>query len=275
MKRLAIAAAAAVGAAAFWGAGIARADMTVRQTVTISGDTQPADGKKASSKRETYTKTVYYKGGKQRTESGDSVTLSTAGSDKLIVLDTTQHTYYELAILPSAPDAARQFGDLISFVGTPSVTDTGEERQIAGKTAHHYKFSIALAPTMKDPNAPPTVTAIYPTLAVSADEWVVPDSSGASARGDGIAMVRRLPADHALGMKPLLEKMAAVKGVAIAATQTFTVLLSPNAPDDVRAQMPKEPFAAESRADSVSDAPLKDDLFTVPEGYKKVAPPQG
>ena len=270
MKRLAIL--AATGIAIVGSMSTAHADLTIQQTLMMSGEMQ-MPGQKKTEKPVLAKTTTYYKGEKQRVDSGDSITITEAGKETITILNPHDKTYYEMPILGQISDAAKRMQEMVAFGGTAEVSDTGEEKQIAGVTAHHYKYAMSLVFTIKDPNAPPILAAMIPSFAISGDEWTVPSSDTASMKLRGAAMMRNLPPGMGQGLKPLIDKMTTIKGVAVAGTQTIKIVISPNAPDEMREQAPKQPYVIDTKADIINAAPLSDTLFTIPEGYRKIAAP--
>ena len=77
-------------------------------------------------------------------------------------------------------------------------------------------------------------------------------------------------------MKPLMDKMSAIKGAGLASQMTITMPQSPLAGMAGGANAPAAgslKITMTSEAKSVTQEPLDDALFTIPADYKQAAPP--
>ena len=92
---------AAIGIALAAGAAAARADVTVVSDVNVTGapNRGPGMGFGAPAHKFPARVTLYYKGGKARSEEkGGAVTIYDSAAGKVYTLDTTKKTYYERAL---------------------------------------------------------------------------------------------------------------------------------------------------------------------------------
>lgn len=254
--------------------GAAHADLKLEQTTTVKGqEITPGATQKASTST---TKTVmYYKGVKQRTESGNSVSIYDGTTDKIYLLDTKTKTYS----VTSTADIMTQGGanpmaDMVDFDGKADVTDTGEEKLVAGKTAHHYRYTLTITLSVKK-DGPAAIAAMLPSFTLSGDQWtVVTADSEAVNKTRATGMLSQLPPGMGKGLKPLMEKMSTIKGIPLESVQTMKITPNPSAPEEMKAQFPTEPLVSDTKTLTVSETDLDDALFAVPADYKKIEAPK-
>lgn len=252
----------------------AHADLKLEQTVTMSGQ---APGSASETKQKPQKTTQYYKGDKQRTDSGDTVTIFDAATAKYTIWNTKDKTYYEATTADLvAAGGAMPMGDAIAFSGEATVTDAKEDKKVAGKTAHHYTYAMTLKMTMKDPNAPAALAAFLPAFAITGEQWTVdvPGASTSASRLPSSALTQRLPAAMVEGLKPLMEKMASIKGVPVEQTQSFKIVVREDAPPELKQQATEKPMVMQTKTTTLSEDTISDTLFMVPPDYKKIETPK-
>ena len=255
----------------------AKADLKLEQTITTSGNLLGANEGSPKTKPVTTKTVLYYKNDKQRTEAGDTVTIYEAIADKYTVWDTKKKTYYEATTQQMlSANGEMPMADMVSFSGDATVTDTKEEKPIAGKTAHHYQYSMTLKVLPKDEHAPPALAAFLPSFLITGDQWTVetPETSAAAAKLRAASLQQRMPPGMSKGLKPLLDKLALVKGFPVEQKQSFKIVISDAAPQEMKEQAPKNPLIVETKTITLSEAVIADTVFVVPADYKKIALPQ-
>lgn len=262
--------AAFVAATAF--AGIAQADLKIEQTITVTGETAAQAPQGKAAKPLSAKVFTYYKGDKQRTETADSILLYDGATDTTLFLDPKTKTYFEQ--IGQGAVVENEMMKMVKFSGDATVTDTGEDKVIAGKTARHYTYSITLKITPKDANAPAALASFLPTQTITGDLWTT-DIPGAEAarRQRSNAILKAVPPGSIDGLKPVIDKMSGIKGVSLDGTQTTRTLYSAAALAQAGEITPPPPQVTQTQTTRISEDALPDSYFTLPNGYKKVLPP--
>ncbi|MBC8140861.1 MAG: hypothetical protein H7Y38_05410 [Armatimonadetes bacterium] len=264
-------AAALVAVAAF--AGIARADLKIEQTVTVTGENAAELPAGKAAKPQVSKVFTYYKGDKQRVETADSIMLYDGATDTTLYLNPKTKTYFEQ--VGQAAAVENKMMDMVKFSGEATVTETGEEKVIAGKPARHYKYSINLTLSPKDANAPAALASFLPSQIITGDLWTT-DIPGAdlAKRQRSTAILKALPPGSAEGLKPVVDKMGSIKGISLDGTQTARTIYSAAALAQSGETTSPPPLVTQTQTTRISEDALPDSYFSLPNGYKKVDPPK-
>ncbi|MBC8136314.1 MAG: hypothetical protein H8F28_10545 [Fibrella sp.] len=245
--------------------GPARADLMLEQTVEtkgadpflfFAGGEPPKSGK-------TRTKSVtYYKGDKRRVESQGMIRIFDDANNTFTVLDPKAKTYFVVDTANVIVGGDK--GLVPEFTGTADVSDTAETKSVKGKDARHYRYTITIKMTLPGSKTP------IATFTLQGDQWATEAvSAGAgTAKQSRIALFAALPPQLSNGLKPITDKMAAIKGFMLEETQ-FTTLASV-----IQTETPKEPYQSVTKTDAIREAPLPDSLFLPPTDYQKVDAPR-
>ncbi|MBC8136313.1 MAG: hypothetical protein H8F28_10540 [Fibrella sp.] len=254
------------------------ADLKLEQTLTVSGAPKRDRGKITIAKPTTEKIVTYYKDGKQRTETADSVVIHDAVNEKTFFLDPRKKTFYEAssagAVTTDDSNPMAAMAKMGELDGDVVVTDLKEEKTILGKKAHRYSYIMTLKFSLKDPNAPAMMAAFLPSFVTTGDQWMaeIPDSF-VFAKRNGQSAFAGLPSGLGKSFMPLVEKMGKMKGIPLEATHSSKMSFGESAPAQMTANMPKEPTVRQTITTALSEAPLPDSLFSVPDDYKKVKAP--
>lgn len=260
-------------AAALLTASMARADIKIVSEITITGMPAAARQSAPGVSDKPMTTTVYYKGSKQRTETGNTVQIYDAAADQMYTLDTDKKTYS--VISPSKMlegVAGNPFLDMMKFDTTASVKAGGATKNIAGKPATNYVYSATIKITMD--NLPPEAAGSLPTMEMKGEQWATESLSLPSAfQKAGLNnMARRMPPMMVKGMKPLIDELAKIKGAPLSSRMSMSFIVPPGSP--AAGSVPKEPIVTTTEVKSISEETLSDSLFEIPTGYKKVEAPK-
>lgn len=264
-----------VGAAALLlAAQTARADMKIVSEMTVQG--QPGAQQGGQPQRQTVR--TYYKGDKVRTEIPGTVMIYDAAADKLIQLDPARKTYTVNALQKMAAQM-QPFMARMKFDATGSVRPGGATRTIAGLPARNYRVAMNLRMSMRAPAAgtgAPTGMPAGPllTMKIEGEQWAS-EAVKVPVRVQRMmttALMRPMGAMMP-GMKSLLEKMAAVKGLPLSSRMTMT--MTPG--QAMAGAAPRgNTMTAVTEVRSVDrKAVLPAALFAIPAGYRKVEPGPG
>lgn len=202
--------------------------------------------------------TIYYKGDKMRSDQYGTSMIFDAKSGKVDVLRESDKTYFEVSA-----DEPPPFLKSSKLDAKATVTPTDEHKTIAGMNASKYTISVHMTITDPSGKAQPIdmgvelwTTTDVKTRFVTADLY---NSLGRFMRGVNLA-----------GIDQVKSELAKVKGFPIEETVTLSAI--PGIPND--AGSGTGPFiSVVSAPDSVTEAPLGDDVFSIPGDYKKVDPP--
>ncbi len=253
----------------------ARADLKLEQTVHVSGVPKMDNGKMSVEKPTTEITVMYYKNGKQRIETADSVMIHDTATEKTFLLNPPKKTYYEAPSAASvATDPSNPMAQMAELDGDVVVTDLKEDKSILGKKAHHYSYVMTLKFTVKDPKAPAMMASFLPSFVIIGDQWMaeVPDSL-AFAKRNTQSVFEGLPSGLGKNFQTLTGKMGTMKGIPLEMTHSSKMSFGESAPAMIKEQMPKEPTVRKTTTTSLSEDPLPDALFVVPDDYKKVTAP--
>ena len=221
------------------------------------GQTQPAT-----------TATVYVKDDMIRRDQATGLsTILDLTSDITFLVDHRNRT---CATIPNKSIAARRsnFNAMLSantnLSSTADVKPLGQTRVIAGKPAKGYKFATTIKASQKGNNANRV------TIQISGEQWVSEELAltPAMQREMGYGLVRTLGSTLGAGAKPLAAKLAKIKGFPLVVCTNMTIsgsLRQMNGPF-------KRAFVTTMTAKEVSQEPLDDKLFVVPDNYREIAP---
>lgn len=243
----------------------ARADVKLVTETTFTGVGQNNPGPVAGA--------IYYKGDKQRTESGDQVTIYDCGADTLYTLNAKAKTY-TVTTSPGAQGAAANPLLAMMKIDTKEVSLAPQPgtKQIAGKDASRYTYTLVLHIAPSDPSLADYVPSF--TTSIQGEQWTAASLAppATCARMARMLLTRNLPptmAGAGSGIKVLADKAAEMKGLFLSSRVQFTV--KPDAKSaDTGVPLPKNPIVVATDVKSLSEAPLDDSLFTVPTDYKKI-----
>ena len=252
------------------------ADVTIVQEVSVKGAPKipafPGAPPAPDMSRPTMV-TIYYKGDKQRSETGDSVTLSDLASGKIYTLDAKKKTFVVRSL--DKIGSENPFLEMIRMDVTATVTPTDEKKTILNKSAKRYDYAATIKTSMDGVDE--QMAAMFPTITISGQQWatedvVLPIDFKQVAQ---TTMVRNFPPMMAKGIKDLAEKMSAIKGFPLSSIVTVKFVFAKEPPPQLAARIPKEPMVTTTEVKSIKEGALEDSLFVVPSDYKEVkeAPP--
>jgi hypothetical protein len=217
--------------------------------------------------------TTYIKGLKMRTEtkSGDTIhtTILDVESQKMYIFDSKKK---EVDVWDMA-DFARQTASTVDTSGmTASFKANGQTKQLAGKTATGYDMTISLPTRMGDAKSGMTMT-----VTLSGPTWIVKGAPGtaefqkfytaAADKGFVFSDPRAAKAQpgQARATTQMYREMAATGGVPY---QTeMNIKMSGEGPmAGIMGRMGN--ISTSTEVQSLETAPLADDLFAPPAGYK-------
>jgi hypothetical protein len=240
----------------------ARADVTVKQTTVGKGMGMGAN----------VAGTTYIKGNKMRTDAvlGDKTqtTVFDVDAQKMYVFDSKKK---EADVWDMAAFAA-EVGKNVDVSSTKaSLKPNGQTKQVAGKTANGYDMEVSMDAAMggsKDMNM--TVTLEGPV-------WIVPNAPGAGdyARFYNAAVEKgwifndpraaKAQPGQAKAMAEMYKQMAATNGMPY--LTDVQIKMGGSGPmGAIMAKMGN--LSMTTTVESVDLAPLSDDLFAPPDGYK-------
>ncbi|MBB6053381.1 hypothetical protein [Armatimonas rosea] len=237
----------------------ASADLKLVQTTTMEGELGQKVQKPGDPKSPTVT--LYYKGNRQRTESGDRVTIF--DGQRMLVLNTKAKTYQ---VLPKDPSggAANPMMAMMDIKADIRVAPTGKTQTIQGKKATQYVMTMTMNLGMRpgstkapgsSQKAPPPGEMKIPPLTSKTELW--------TAEFPGVtlsAAMSRQSLPNGMGsmpfMKDMTEKMKTVKGIPLLTTTSQEIM--------------GKHMEMTIKTTSLSEAPLPDSLFAPPAGFKQV-----
>jgi Tfp pilus assembly major pilin PilA len=210
------------------------------------------------------TTTSYFKNGKFRTDSRQSIVIMVG--EKLLTLSPTRKTYTETTMNRAGGGMAQ----MMDFKTTSVIKPGGKTKTILGKPAKNYVYTLTMqmVPSkealqqMKASGRP--LPAQFPSIIIEGEQWVseaVKMPTGAVA--NSMRAIAEMP-----GMKEIIAKFAAIKGAPLETRQTMTFKNMPAAAAEAA-----KPQTITTTTTEISEAPLSDSLFQVPAGYKKMAAP--
>jgi hypothetical protein len=243
----------------------ARADLKLEQTVETRGANpllMIAGGEAPQTDKVRAKIVTYYKGEKRRVERGDSARIFDDANKTITVIDPKAKTYFVIDTKKPIPEASR--GQVPTFTGTADVSAVSETKKVNGKDARRYLYTVILKMSLPGSKSP------IATFTLKGDQWAS-ETVGAgtpSPKPSIISLFNALPEEMTAGMKPVMEKLATVKGFIMEENQTITLA------SVLQTETPKEPFQSVTKTNAISEAPLPDSLFAPPSDYKKVDPPR-
>ncbi|HVK03897.1 MAG TPA: hypothetical protein VM490_10490 [Armatimonadaceae bacterium] len=256
------ASAALVAASLLCGGGVARADVKMVSTTTVSG--LPA----GQAPPKPMAITTYYKGEMQRTENGDAVTIFDCAKDLQYVLDGKKKTYYVTSMKDAmAAAASNPFLAMVKFDTSVDLKPGDKTKEIAGKKASLYNYTAVIKMSM---DGSPELAAMLPTITLQGEQWTTEDFAlpANCAKMRGGQMLRSMRATLGKGAQDIADKLATMKGSPLSSKVVVTVKANADLPG-----VPKDPIVTTTEVTSVSEEALADALFAVPADYKKVDPP--
>lgn len=218
------------------------------------------------------TTTTYYKGKKMRSETTDGqISIFDTALGKMYLINTKEKTYQEMDMAAVANNPMIQMMDVKSNV---VVKPGGKTKNILGKPAKNYLFTAKLTFSFKkemmdklaaqNGGKAPAQLPQLPVVSIQGENWV----TDAIKLPTGTMNPANIMQAMSPGMKSLVDKLSAIKGVPLESTQTVTTTGNP-----MLAKM--GPQVIKNVPRSLSEAPLPDSLFKVPAGYTKVVRPMG
>ncbi len=250
----------AAGAALLLVACAARADVKIVSEVNVTGLPPQAQAQV----KQTFPQTVmtYYKGDMTRTELAGSVVLYDCLGDKLYTLDPAKKTY-TIASVQEMMEKAGPLMAMMKFDTTADVKEGGASKTIAGKPAKNFLFTANIALSMEG-----TPAGMLPTTKIVGEQWVTNAVAlPANCQRMMAASLARSAGPMLGGMKPLIEKMATMKGAPLSSKVTVTITAAQPLPG-----LPTDPIVTTTEVKAISEEALDDALFKIPADYKKVEP---
>jgi hypothetical protein len=255
-------------------ATVARADVKVVSEVKMTGIPAAAAAQPGvPDLKKPIITTTYYKGNKQRVESGDTVIITDYETGKVTTLNPAKKTFYTSNITDGLKAMAdNPMIEMIKIDATADVKQGGETKTIAGKAAKNYKLTATMKMSMD--GAPPETAAMFPTIIMKGEQWTteaiaLPIQTSKLVQAN---FTKNMPAFLQKGMKPFLDKMATIPGFTLSNTMSIEFMRAPGAPD--MPGFPKEPIVTVTEVKELSEAPLEDALFAPPADYKEVQAPK-
>lgn len=280
----------------------ARADITFVNEASVTGI--PASAlTRINRNAEQTTTTVYYKANKQRTESGDVVTIYDGTSDKLYTLNTARKTYtvtvksdlqntvtiydgasgnlyslntknntYTATALPekSIELDSNALWSLFKFDTTTNVEPGGAKKTVAGKSVTNSVVNTTINMMLKDSAL--GAGGSLGTIEVLGELWTTDDTLipvTAPSSAGMTSEVLRMPGTLKNAFQPLIDEITNIKGTVLSSRVVLTIPKLGEAAAEPAAQS-KEMIIIAMDVKSISEKPLPDSLFTVPKGYKQV-----
>jgi len=257
----------------------ARADMTVVQKITTTGlprEASEAQGgqRGAPDPSKPQTLKTLFKGDRVRTESNDAVTIFDGAAEQVYVLNPQTKRYTVLSAKQMFDEGAggNSMLAMLQFDTVADLKETPDTKQLSGKAARRYTYTATMKPAGKGEAA--GLSSILPTVTLEGEQWVAGDIATPPAYRRLAALAGFGPLSRLMGKgaAPLIDKMAALPGLPLAARETVTLKFSdPSGPFAQNA--PKEPIVTQREVVSLSDKDLDAALFQVPADYVKVEAP--
>ena len=243
------------------------ADVTVVSEITTKGLPAGIKGNAASSSGKPTIATTYYKGDKQRVETGDSITITDYTTGKTTALDVKKKTY---TIRNAEKVEGNPFLEAMKMEVTADMKATAEKKTIVEKNARRYDYNAVMKMTMD--GVDPTIASMLPTIMISGQQWTTEDIPYKMdvAKVARVTMLRSLPPMMAKGVKEISEKLAMMKGFPLSSVVTLKFALSKDAPAEFASRIPKDAIVTTTEVKSIVQTPLDEALFTIPEGYSEV-----
>lgn len=252
----------------------ARADTTVVYEVTVKGAPSAATPPGSLETMQSLS-TVYYKNNKSRTESVDSVVLYDGDTKTTTTLNPQTKTYTTTDAESVAAKSAAMNPLLgqIKFSAKTFVRPGGQTRTIAGRPTKNTKFTAIMKMGLATADAPANMAQMLPTITISGEEWMADGLVSAAQRNGltstGFSNMAQMNPMMGSGLKEFYDKLAAIKGFPLASTLSMKITFPDGAAAMMGASIPKQPIVVSMQAKSVSEEPLADTLFAIPEGYTK------
>jgi hypothetical protein len=259
-------------AALLLAAQTARADMKIVSEMTVQG--QPGAQRGGQPQRQTVR--AFYKGDKVRTEAAGTILIYDAAADKLLQLDPARKTYTVNALQKMAAQMQPLMARM-KFDVTGSVRPGGATRTIVGLPARNYRVAMNLRMSMPAAGAgAPQGMPAGPllTMKLEGEQWAS-EAVKVPVRVQRMMTTSLMRPMGAMmpGMKPLLDKMAAVKGLPLSSRMTMTMTMG----QAMGGAAPRNnTMTAVTEVRSIDrKTVLPAALFAIPAGYRKVEPGPG
>jgi hypothetical protein len=253
----------------------ARADVKIvtKQTMSGTGPQMAMMGNQGPK-----TVTTYYKGGKTRVETGDTIVITDGASGTIYTLNATRKTYM-VTKLSDAGNAAGMMG-MMDFKSTGAVKPGGKTRVIAGKPAKNYLWTAKVTVSPK-PGANPGGAgagmkpgAAFMTMNMKGETWTTEAVKLPGALPANLRMMGGMA--QATGLKDLTQTLSKMKGLPLEGVTTQEMQMNMGgmggAPGQKTGAQPMS-MTVKTQTVSLSEAPLPASLFAVPAGYTKVTAP--
>jgi hypothetical protein len=226
---------------------------------------------------------TYYKGRRMRTEAGNRVMIYDGVSGASYQIDPAAKTY---SVVPSA--ASNPITSMLHITTKATVGPTGATKIIIGHSAREYAFTadVDMASAMTGfraggvpgHSAAPAVAKPQHigTVHIKGREWVVVVPTLPSGGSDAMQAGMQKVGTMVPGMKNLMDKIAAIKGIPVASEEAITMEFvgmgalfgsGGGAPTRMATTVTIE-------ATAFHEGPLPDSLFAVPAGYTRVDRPK-
>jgi len=267
-----IAAAAAVWSVLLPPCATALADATVVSETRMEGASAlpTVGGAPTSGGSKVAKATVRYKGGAMRTETEDGAMIVTP--ERMIFIDEAARKWSATSA-SKASSAANPLLGMIDFKTEAAVRATGKMSTVLGRPAKQWLVDAVIRIKMPDlsglmgggasggggkPKAPAASTSV---VRVRTEVW----ATEAVDVGGNVAFLGG--AGGAPGsdfLKPMLEKMRAIRGLPLRVVMTQTL------EGGFFGKMAGKPIRVRTEVVSIDERPLSADLFAPPKGYKQV-----
>lgn len=253
--------------------GVAQADTKLVTSVQVSGPTPSQT-----------TIITYYQGDKVRVEQDTLVTLYDLAKDRLYLLSLETQTYRALPLretlkTPSLPRQNTEGGQArrspLKVKTKIALSAPGQQEMIVGKAARSHTLTASVALAFDGGRAGSfggfggRPGGGLPTYQIEGEIWLAEglSSSLASPKYAHLLLVPTiapglggLPIVSSLA-EPLAAKLEKTRGVALGSRLR------------IQGGAMQEPIVIETRVQELSDAPLSEQLFVLPEGFtQEVAP---
>ena len=243
-------------------AAAARADLKVVAEVTEIENGTP---------QKPHIETTYIKNEMTRTDiqGGGPIVIHDLTSDVYFTINPLNRTCATFSARSKSAREAAKSGTISSLLrdnsnitGKADVKPGGKTKTIAGKKAKNYLYTAAMRVALKG------VQGQYITLNIQGEQWVTEEIklSPAMERMRRDSLLRQMGPLASAG-RPLVDKISKVRGYPLSSKETVTVVIAkPGTPGR------REKTVSTTNVTLVSEEPLDDKLFLVPDGYREVAP---
>lgn len=257
---------------------VVRADITIVQTMTVEGGAVAMTGQTITPKT-----TTRIKGLKSRTDievpTGSMSTIADLVAKQIVILNHAQKTAQVIgAPAPGTSTTSTTTAPPITATVKMdgSVTPTGKSQVIDGFKCDEFTFTTTMSMAeVGGANIPPEVAAMMKDMSMimKGSMWVTKDAPGgaeyltyqkAMSSADLASAAAGMSGISMPGMDKMMKAMSSVNGLAYVTEMTMTVAGSGPMADMMR-QMGAMKLT--TKTNSISAAPISDDLLKVPEGY--------